>query len=153
MIRQIGFNVEYAGDDKVKQDMVDRLFKIVRCFGMEMNEGKATVMRIPMQPPHIQIMIDQKQPENVEYFRYLGSRVTKNARSSRENKSTQKEDSFPQKIGLHYIRKELVNPYIWIIAVFGAETWKIRKVDQKCLESFGMCCSRRTEKIIWTDHV
>jgi len=77
MVEQIVFNVEYAGDDTVIQGMIDRLFKIVRCFGMEMNVGKTKVMRIPVQPPHVPIMIDQKQPENVEYFRYLGSMVTK----------------------------------------------------------------------------
>jgi len=46
---------------------------------MEMNVGKTKVMRIPVQPSHIPIMIDQKQLQNVEYFRYLGSMVTKNA--------------------------------------------------------------------------
>jgi hypothetical protein len=112
MLGQIVFNVEYAGDDTVIQDLIDRLFKIVRYFEMEMNVGKTKVMRIPMQPSHIQIMIDQKQPENVEYFGYLGSMVTKNARCTREIKPTQKEDSFPQQIGLQYIRNELVKRYI-----------------------------------------
>jgi hypothetical protein len=35
----------------------------------------------------------------------------------------------------------------------GAETWTLRAVDQKHLESFEMCCRRRMEKISWTDHV
>jgi hypothetical protein len=133
--------------------MIDRIFKIVRCFGMEVNVGKTKIMRIPMQPPRIQIMIDQKQPENVEYFRYLGSMVTKNARYTRDIKSTQKEDSFPQQIELQYIRKELVKHYIWIIDLSGAETWTLRIVDQNYLERFGTCCYRRMEKIIWIDHV
>ena len=34
-----------------------------------------------------------------------------------------------------------------------AETWTLRAVDQKHLESFEMCCWRRMEKISWTDHV
>jgi hypothetical protein len=37
--------------------------------------------------------------------------------------------------------------------LYGAETWKLRKVDQKYLESFGMWCWRRMEKISWTDRV
>ena len=48
MVGQIVFNVEYVGDDAVIQGMIDRLFKIVRYFGMEMNVGKTKVMRIPM---------------------------------------------------------------------------------------------------------
>jgi hypothetical protein len=41
---------------------------------------------------------------------------------------------------------------IWIIALYGAETWTLRAIDQKNLESFEMCW-RRMEMIIWTDHV
>jgi hypothetical protein len=42
---------------------------------------------------------------------------------------------------------------VGIIAVYGAETWTLRAVDQKHLESFEMWCWRRMEKISWTDHV
>jgi hypothetical protein len=31
------------------------------------------------------------------------------------------------------LRKKLVNFYVWSIAFYGAETWKIRQVDQKYL--------------------
>jgi hypothetical protein len=51
------------------------------------------------------------------------------------------------------LRKKLVNCYVWSIALYGAETWTFRAVDQKYLESFEMWCWRRMEKIIWTDHV
>ena len=43
--------------------------------------------------------------------------------------------------------------YIWSIALCGAETWTLRAVDQKHLESFEIWCWRRMEKISWTDHV
>jgi hypothetical protein len=64
----------------------------------------------------------------------------------------QVEDSFHQQIGLK-LRKKLVKCYIWSVALCGAETWTLRKVDQKYLESFDMWCWRRLEKIIWTDRV
>jgi hypothetical protein len=35
----------------------------------------------------------------------------------------------------------------------GAETWTLRRVDDKYLESFEMWCWRRMEKIIRTDRV
>jgi hypothetical protein len=35
----------------------------------------------------------------------------------------------------------------------GAETWILRKVGQKCLESFEKWCWRRMERISWTDRV
>ena len=43
--------------------------------------------------------------------------------------------------------------YIWSIALYGAETWTLRKVDQKYLESFDVWCWRRMDKISWTDIV
>ena len=43
--------------------------------------------------------------------------------------------------------------YIWSIALFGAENWTLRAVDQKHLGNFEMWCWRRMVKISWTDHV
>ena len=37
--------------------------------------------------------------------------------------------------------------------MYGAESWKLRNLDQKYVESFEMWCWRRMEKIIWTDRV
>jgi hypothetical protein len=51
------------------------------------------------------------------------------------------------------LRKKLVKCYIWSIAVFGAETWTLWAVNHKYLESFGMWCWRRMDKISWTNHV
>jgi hypothetical protein len=51
------------------------------------------------------------------------------------------------------VRKKLVKCYVWSIALYGAETWTLRTVNQKHLESFEMWCWRRMEKISWNDHV
>ena len=49
--------------------------------------------------------------------------------------------------------RNLVKCYIWSIALYGAETWTLRSLDQKHMESFEMWCWRRMEKISWTKHV
>jgi hypothetical protein len=46
-----------------------------------------------------------------------------------------------------------MNCYNWSIALYGDETWTLRAVDQKHLESFEMWCWRRMEKISLTNHV
>jgi hypothetical protein len=51
------------------------------------------------------------------------------------------------------LRNKLGKCYIWSTALYGAETWTIRAVDQKHLRSFQMWYWRRMEKICWTDHV
>ena len=50
-----------------------------------------------------------------------------------------KETLFRQKLDLN-LRKKLVKCYIWSMALCGAETGTLRKVDQKYLESFKMLC-------------
>ncbi|RXY24644.1 hypothetical protein DD577_29355 [Klebsiella pneumoniae] len=54
---------------------------------MEMNVEKSKVMTISRQPSQMKIMIVQKQLENVEYFNYLGSMITNDARCARKIKS------------------------------------------------------------------
>jgi hypothetical protein len=51
------------------------------------------------------------------------------------------------------VRKKLEKCYIWSIALYGAETWTLRSVDEKFLERFEMWCWRRMEKISWAEHV
>jgi hypothetical protein len=53
---------------------------------------------------------------------------------------------FTSKLDLE-LRKKLVKCYIWSKALYGAETWTLRKLDQKYLESFEMRCWRRMEKM------
>jgi hypothetical protein len=54
---------------------------------MEMDVEKTKVMRISSQPSPVQIMADEKQPENMEYFKCLGSMITNAAWCTGEIKS------------------------------------------------------------------
>jgi hypothetical protein len=63
-----------------------------------------------------------------------------------------KKAPFTRKLDLE-LRKKLVKCYIWSIALYGAETWTLRKLDQKYLESFKMWCWKRMEKKSWTDRI
>jgi hypothetical protein len=51
------------------------------------------------------------------------------------------------------MRKKLVKCYIWSIFLYGAETWKLRAMDQKHLERSEMWRWRRIKKISWANHV
>jgi hypothetical protein len=50
------------------------------------------------------------------------------------------------------LRRKLVKCYIWSVALYGAETWTLRKVDPEYLGSFEMWRKRRME-ISWTNRV
>jgi hypothetical protein len=62
-----------------------------------------------------------------------------------------KKNLFTSQLDLD-LRKKLAKCNIWSIALCGAETWTLGKVDQKYLESFEMWCWRRME-ISWTERV
>ena len=47
-----------AKEETALQGMIDRLFGIGRCYGMEMNVEKTKVIRISRQPSSIQIRKD-----------------------------------------------------------------------------------------------
>jgi hypothetical protein len=140
--------------------VIDRLRETGGCCGMEMNVKRTNVMSISSEPSTLQIMVDQKQLENVEYFNYLGSMITNYARCTREARSrialtkaaVNKKTLLTSKLEL-VLRKTLVKCYIWSIALYGAKNWTLWKVDQKYLEYFEMWCWRRVGKIRLTNHV
>jgi len=86
----------------------------------------------------------QNQLENVESFKYFGSILTNNGRCTCEIKCRivmaktafkKKRILFTSALDLE-LRKKLVKCYIWSIALYGPETWTLRTVGQKHLESF-----------------
>jgi AmiR/NasT family two-component response regulator len=66
--------------------MTAKLIEIGRCYGMETNVEKTDVMRISRQSFPVKVMIDQKQLENVESFKCLGSMLTIDGRCMLEIK-------------------------------------------------------------------
>ena len=131
------FHFLLAKEENVLQKMTDKLIEIGGCYGMEMNAEKTKVMRISRQPFTIKIMILQKQLENVESFKYLGSISTNDGRCTCEIKCrtamakaafNKKKDLFTSTLDLE-LRKKLVKCYIWSIALYGAENWTLRAVD------------------------
>jgi hypothetical protein len=78
--------VLHTNEEVMLQGMFERLIEIGSCCGMEINVEETKVIRIPRQPSHAQIMIDQVQSESVEYCNYLCGMVTNNVICTREFK-------------------------------------------------------------------
>ena len=94
---------------------------------MEMNKEKANVMRISKEPSSLQIIIDHKQLENVEYLNYSGSMITNNARCIHEIKYrianvkaafNWKKNLLTSKFDLN-LKNKLIKCYIWRLALYG----------------------------------
>ena len=92
--------------------------------------GKTKVNRISSQPSTVQIMTDQEQLENVEYFSYLGSMITNSARSTGALKCrtvtvkaafNKKQNLCTSRFDLN-LRKKLVICHTWSTALCASET-------------------------------
>jgi hypothetical protein len=124
-----------AKEEKTLQCMFERVTGTGRGCGMEVNVGKTKVKSISRQPFPSQIMIDQKELDNVEHFNCLGSMVTNDARYTHAVKSRiimekaefdRKKTLFNSKLDLN-LRKQIVKCYNWSITLYGAEMWTLRK--------------------------
>ena len=81
-------------------------------------------MRTSRQPSPVTIMIDQKQLENVEYFKHVGSVLTNDGRCTCEIKfriamekaAFSKKILFTSALDLN-LRKKVVECYIWNMAL------------------------------------
>jgi len=70
----------------------------------------------------------------------------------RGKSSCQKKKTFHQQLDF-CLRRKLVQCYIRNVALYGAETWTLRNVEQKCLECIEIRCWGGTRTISWTHRV
>ena len=42
---------------------------------------------------------------------------------------------------------------MWSITLYGSETWTLRKLERKYLETFEIWCLRRMKKVKWSEKV
>jgi hypothetical protein len=122
-----------AKEGMVLQGTLDRLTEIGRCNGIEKNVEKTKVMRISRQPSPLQTLTDQKQVENVEYFKYVGSTLTYDARCTCEIKSKnatlkatfmKRKKTLHQYIGIKF-KKEASKLLHWEHSFVGSECWTL----------------------------
>jgi len=116
-----------------------------------MNVEKTKIRRISLQLPTVQIIVDQKEVENVDYFSYLGSLITNDARCTCEIKCriavakaalNKKKALFTSNSDLN-LRKKLEKYYIGSIALYDARTSTHQRVGETYLESFEVWYWRR----------
>ena len=69
------------------------------------------------------------------------------------------KETFNRKISLltsklnFELKNKLVRCNVWSIALYGSETWTLRKLGRKHFEGIEMLCWRRLEKIKWPEKV
>lgn len=108
------------------------------------------------------IKLNGEMIEEVDEFVYLGSRITKDGRSKDDiiSRIRQAKVAFNSKHGLltnkgihRDTRIMCLKSFIWIIALYGGETWTVWKQEKRRLHAFEIWCYRRMLKIRWIDRV
>jgi hypothetical protein len=80
------------------------------------------------------------------------TREIKKRTSSPKKYLTKKKSLLTKKLNIE-LRKKLVKCYVLSIALYGSETWTLRQLERKYLESFEIWYWRRMEKITWSEKV
>ena len=160
--------IKYADDlalitktEEELQEMMTSLVETGRRYGMEINVNKSKVMMIASNVEPLNIVIGNTRLEQFDYFKYLGSTITNNGECTNDIRTrialakaafNSRRSLLTGKLDLK-LKKKLVKCYVWSVALYGAETWTLRKKERNYLEAFEMWCWRRMEKISYMDRI
>nr|XP_006822761.1 PREDICTED: uncharacterized protein LOC102806375 [Saccoglossus kowalevskii] len=108
------------------------------------------------------IYIDGEVVEDVNEFVYLGATLTKSGggMGDMENRISKRRNAFRQLNKIWNSDKikratklKLYKSLVLSVLLYGSETWKMTKGDERKLNTFQTKCLRRIMKIKWQDHV
>ena len=124
--------------------------------GLYLNIKKTKVM---MTDDASEFQMDGDKIEVVQSFNFLGSLVNKDSISSEEIKR-RLDLARVDMVKLKYVMKssrlnkeskiKMVRTLVFPIAMYGCESWTIRKQDRCHIDAFELWCWRRVLKIPWT---
>ena len=133
---------------KVKEESEDA--------GLKLNIQK---MKIMASSPITTWQIGGETMETVADFIFLGSKITADGDCSHEIKrclllgrkvmtnldSTLKSRDITLPTKVH-----LVKAMVFPVAMYGCESWTVKKAECQRIEAFGLCCWRRLLRVPWT---
>lgn len=137
-----------------------------KLYDMKMNVKKTKVMRVcrdgneQARGNKLNIIIDGQVVEQVKQFRYLGSLISEDGTCEAELKSriAMAKDAFNKRRELLTkrmsinLKKRIIKIIVWSVALYGSETWTLRKKERDKLEAFEMWTWRNMMKISWQEH-
>ena len=142
--------------------MLNNLNDTVEAYGMRINEKKTKVMKMSRSnKEEINILLKGKQLEEVKQYKYLGSILDNEGRSTKDVRARiamgkqaflRRRELLSTSISIS-LRKRLVKSLVWSVTLYSCETWTLRKDDCKRLEAFEMWIWRRMFKIKWIERL
>ena len=132
-------------------------------YDMKINVKKTKAMLVSKSPENIKlnITIGGQIVEQVDKFQYLGSMITEDGRSTTDVKAKirmakgafrKREELLTRKTLCHGVKKKIVKTIIWPIALYGCETWTLKKEEIDRLNALEMWIWRKMEGVSYKDH-
>ena len=152
-----------ASSEDGLQKMMDSLDVTGRRYDMKINVKKTKTMRISRRGGvKLHIEMYGNTVEQVKKFRYLGALVTEDGRCEAEIKarvamakrfSIIKESCMLTQRMDRKLKKQIIKSVLWSVALYGSETWTMRKKEVERIQAFEMWIWRKMEKISWRDRM
>ena len=143
------------------QNKTDKLDNVARRTGLRINWSKTKILRINARQQE-KITIHGQEIEDVNEFTYLGAKVCKegggmkdlrNRLSKARGAYTKLSRIWKSKEITKRTKLKLYKALVLSVLLYGSETWKMNKGDDKAIDIFHHKCLRRILKINWQDHI
>ncbi|XP_021916640.1 uncharacterized protein LOC110828330 [Zootermopsis nevadensis] len=131
-------------------------------YNLNINKEKTKILVVSKHGMQAHCSLGSERLENMESFTYLGCRLSSDERSKAEviSRINQAKLAFNKKHNLFtsnsidkHLRKHLVKTFVWIVLLYGSETWTIGEAEKKRIVAFEPWCYRRILKMPWVDRV
>jgi hypothetical protein len=142
------------------QRLVDGLNNTAKKYDMKINVKKTNVMVVSREGDEIaNIYIDGQRVEQVKQFKYLGAIISENGRCIADVKTKigmakeafrKRRELLTRSLNID-IKKRMVKMLIWPVAMYGCETWTMRKEETDRLRALEMWIWRKVGKVNWRD--
>jgi len=138
---------------------MDGLTETAKKYDMKINVKKTKSMVVSREEGRrVNLVIDGQQVEHIATFKYLGAVITEKgtciedvkARIAMAKVSFNKSKELLTQ-GLKKDLKRMVKTLVWPMALYGCETWTMKKEVVDKLNAFEMWVWRRMEKKSWQD--
>ena len=158
------WNIRYADDTTLiacsKAELEKQATELESCshtFGLHINAAKTHVMVHGSKEP---VLLNGKQIDKVERFKYLGSMVGIDGDSTPEIRTrlAVARDTTSQLTGLWKakeislkLKKQLAKSLVWSVALYGSESWTLKQSDMTRITAFEMWVWRRILRVSWKE--
>ena len=151
-----------SGTERGLQKLMNKLNDTAKKFNMKINVQKTKTMVVSRNEGRtVKIKIDDQEIEQVSNFKYLGSLISEDGRCLIDVKTriALAKDAFNKRKefltgGLSgTLKKRMVKVLVWPVAIYGCETWTLKKEEKDKLEALEMWLWRKLEKVNWSDRI